>query len=141
MLITKLNITFHCLTSTLINILSFILFLIHLLPSPCHSSEKNIELLWHIYHLILIMSLAAGQKDCDLPKSAITSLHGANTFGQLQNSSSSDSNGGRLHVSGGLCDPHNMHQDHVCINRSDGGPTGSPQLPQLIQIGIIILLI
>lgn len=55
-----------------------------------------------------------GQKDCDLPKSALTSIHGNNSFGQLQNASSNESNGsGRLHVSGGLCEPHNLHQDQV----------------------------
>lgn len=69
-----------------------------------------------MFHILL--SLFIGQKDCDLPKSAITSLHGSNTFGQLQNQTSnvSDStNNSRLHVSSGLCEPHNMHQDQVYI--------------------------
>ncbi|CAO1346666.1 unnamed protein product [Diamesa serratosioi] len=56
----------------------------------------------------------SGQKDCELPKSAITSLHGTNAFGQLQNQTtnvSDSSSNSRLHVSSGLCEPHSMHQD------------------------------
>ncbi|XP_037035032.1 homeobox protein orthopedia isoform X3 [Bradysia coprophila] len=53
-----------------------------------------------------------GQKDCDLPKSALTSIHATGSFGQVPNSTNSESNGGgRLHVSSGLCEPHNIHQD------------------------------
>lgn len=56
-----------------------------------------------------------GQKDCDLPKSALTSIH-SNSFSQGPNSAGSDTNGnGRLHVSSGLCDPHNLHQDQVKV--------------------------
>ena len=60
----------------------------------------------------------SGQKDCELPKSAITSLHGTNAFGQLQNQTtnvSDSSSNSRLHVSSGLCEPHSMHQDQVSI--------------------------
>ncbi|XP_055706844.1 homeobox protein orthopedia isoform X2 [Phlebotomus papatasi] len=59
----------------------------------------------------LSASNLGAQKDCDLPKSAITSLHSSNTFGQLQNSGNTDTNGSRLHVSSGICEPHNIHQD------------------------------
>ncbi|XP_055685669.1 homeobox protein orthopedia [Lutzomyia longipalpis] len=55
--------------------------------------------------------IIAAQKDCDLPKSAITSLHSTNTFGQLQTSGTTDTNGSRLHVSSGICEPHSIHQD------------------------------
>ncbi|XP_055315495.1 homeobox protein orthopedia isoform X1 [Sitodiplosis mosellana] len=44
-----------------------------------------------------------GQKDCDLPKSY--------SYNQLPNAGSSDPGGGRLNVSGGICEPHNLHQD------------------------------
>uniref|UniRef100_A0A182YFM7 Homeobox protein orthopedia n=1 Tax=Anopheles stephensi TaxID=30069 RepID=A0A182YFM7_ANOST len=81
---------------------------------------------------------SAGPKECDLPKSGLTSLHGATGFGQLPNSATTaaDSNGNRLHVNSGgagnggsgggtggggtggggsgagsLCEPHNIHQD------------------------------
>jgi hypothetical protein len=72
--------------------------------------------------------ISGSQKDCDLPKSTI--LHGSNNnFGQLQSqttnvneSAASNNNGGgggntRLHVSGGLCDSHTMHQDQVNIQQ------------------------
>uniref|UniRef100_A0A182QVB9 Homeobox domain-containing protein n=1 Tax=Anopheles farauti TaxID=69004 RepID=A0A182QVB9_9DIPT len=74
-----------------------------------------------------------GPKECDLPKSSLTSLHGATGFGQVPNAASADSNGNRLHVNSGgtntgtggtaggtggsgsgggsLCEPHNIHQD------------------------------
>uniref|UniRef100_A0A182WIJ3 Homeobox protein orthopedia n=1 Tax=Anopheles minimus TaxID=112268 RepID=A0A182WIJ3_9DIPT len=75
-----------------------------------------------------------GPKECDLPKSGLTSLHGATGFGQVPNSATADSNGNRLHVNSGaggnaggagggtggtgggsgtgsLCEPHNIHQD------------------------------
>lgn len=55
----------------------------------------------------------SGQKDCDLPKSSITSLHGSNSFGQVQNSGNDSNGNGRLHVSSGLCNPHDIHQDQV----------------------------
>lgn len=58
------------------------------------------------------INLIVGQKDCDLSKSAISSIHSSNTFGQLQNTGNTDSNG-RLHVSSGLCEPHNIHSDQV----------------------------
>uniref|UniRef100_A0A182IW54 Uncharacterized protein n=1 Tax=Anopheles atroparvus TaxID=41427 RepID=A0A182IW54_ANOAO len=83
-----------------------------------------------------------GPKDCDLPKSGLTSLHGASGFGQVPNSAAADSNGNRLHVNSGsgaggggggtgggstggtgggagggqagsLCEPHNIHQDQL----------------------------
>lgn len=59
-----------------------------------------------------------GSKDCDLSKSALSSLHTSNAFGQMVTNSNSagtpDSNGtGRIHVSGNICDPHNMHSDQV----------------------------
>jgi hypothetical protein len=67
--------------------------------------------------------ISGSQKDCDLPKT--TNLHGSNTFGQLQSqttnvtdnttSNNSNNNNTRLHVSSGLCDSHNMHQDQVNI--------------------------
>ena len=63
--------------------------------------------------------IISGQKDCDITKSALTSLHG-NSFGQLQNQTpniTDPSNNSRLHVSGGLCDPNNMQQDQVCIGK------------------------
>ncbi|XP_031620096.1 homeobox protein orthopedia isoform X2 [Contarinia nasturtii] len=44
-----------------------------------------------------------GQKDCDLPKSY--------SYNQLPNAGSSEPGGGRLNVSGGICEPHNLHQD------------------------------
>lgn len=56
-------------------------------------------------------------KDCDLPKTTV--LHGSNTFGQLQsqtnnvNDNTTSNSNTRLHVSSGLCDSHNMHQDQV----------------------------
>ncbi|XP_052872836.1 homeobox protein orthopedia [Anopheles cruzii] len=81
-----------------------------------------------------------GPKECDLPKSGLTSLHGgAPGFGQVPNPpSNADSNANRLHVNSGsagatpggggsggssgggqgagtgpntLCEPHNIHQD------------------------------
>lgn len=61
--------------------------------------------------------LFSGQKDCDLPKSALTSIHATGSFGQVPNTTNSESNGGgRLHVSSGLCEPHNIHQDQVKYN-------------------------
>lgn len=67
--------------------------------------------------------ISGSQKDCDLPKATI--LHGSNTFGQLQSqtnvsesqsaNNNNNSNNTRLHVSSGLCDSHNMHQDQVII--------------------------
>lgn len=75
-----------------------------------------VESFW-AFHLWKL-SVFIGQKDCDLPKSAITSLHTSNTFGQLQNQTTNvtdSTNNSRLHVSGGLCDPPNMHQDQVYI--------------------------
>lgn len=71
------------------------------------------------------VTLAGVPKECDLSKNPLTSsIHSssANSFGHLAqsvgsnnsgNSGGADSNGGRLHVSSGLCDPHNMHQDQV----------------------------
>ncbi|CAD7078585.1 unnamed protein product [Hermetia illucens] len=60
----------------------------------------------------LSSSVLGGSKDCDLPKSALTSLHG-NNFGQVPTTPTPDTNGssGRLHVSSGLCEPHSMQQD------------------------------
>lgn len=52
----------------------------------------------------LSLQFSPGQKDCDLPKSY--------SYSQLPNAGSSEP-GGRLNVSSGLCDPHNMHQDQV----------------------------
>lgn len=51
--------------------------------------------------------LQPGQKDCDLPKSY--------SYNQLPNAGSSEpgGGGGRLNVSGGICEPHNLHQDQV----------------------------
>lgn len=69
--------------------------------------------------------ISGSQKDCDLPKATV--LHGSNTFGQLQsqtnvsenpsanNNNNSNNGNTRLHVSSGLCDSHNMHQDQVII--------------------------
>uniref|UniRef100_A0A8W7PPV5 Homeobox domain-containing protein n=1 Tax=Anopheles coluzzii TaxID=1518534 RepID=A0A8W7PPV5_ANOCL len=76
-----------------------------------------------------------GPKECDLPKSGLTSLHGATGFGQVPNSGTADSNGNRLHVNSGaggntgsgggtggtgggngagsLCEPHNIHHDQL----------------------------
>lgn len=48
-----------------------------------------------------------GQKDCDLPKSY--------SYNQLPNAGSSEPGGGRLNVSGGICEPHNLHQDQVTL--------------------------
>lgn len=72
------------------------------------------------------MVLAGVPKECDLSKNPLTSsIHSssANSFGHLaqsvgsnnsgNSSGGADSNGGRLHVSSGLCDPHSMHQDQV----------------------------
>ncbi|KAL7046272.1 hypothetical protein ACKWTF_002531 [Chironomus riparius] len=56
--------------------------------------------------------ISGSQKDCDLPKTTV--LHGSNNFGQLQSQTtnvSDTTNNTRLHVSSGLCDSHNMHQD------------------------------
>ncbi|KAL7046278.1 hypothetical protein ACKWTF_002531 [Chironomus riparius] len=56
--------------------------------------------------------IGGSQKDCDLPKTTV--LHGSNNFGQLQSQTtnvSDTTNNTRLHVSSGLCDSHNMHQD------------------------------
>ncbi|XP_070507287.1 homeobox protein orthopedia isoform X4 [Chironomus tepperi] len=56
--------------------------------------------------------ISGSQKDCDLPKTTV--LHGSNNFGQLQSPTtnvSDTTNNTRLHVSSGLCDSHNMHQD------------------------------
>ncbi|KAL5286064.1 OTP family protein [Megaselia abdita] len=61
-----------------------------------------------------LSSSGLGPKDCDLPKSALN-LHGSG-FGQIgnnnpnnNNQNTSETNGtGRLHVSGGLCEPPNM---------------------------------
>lgn len=58
--------------------------------------------------------ISGSQKDCDLPKTTV--LHGSNNFGQLQSPTtnvSDTTNNTRLHVSSGLCDSHNMHQDQV----------------------------
>lgn len=53
------------------------------------------------------MSRLLGQKDCDLPKSY--------TYSQLPNNGSSEP-GGRLNVSGGVCDTHALHQDQVNLD-------------------------
>uniref|UniRef100_T1GF95 Homeobox protein orthopedia n=1 Tax=Megaselia scalaris TaxID=36166 RepID=T1GF95_MEGSC len=58
-------------------------------------------------------------KDCDLPKSALN-LHGGGSggfggAGQIGNNNNqqSETNGtGRLHVSGGLCEPPNMQDQN-----------------------------
>lgn len=61
-----------------------------------------------------IFVVVSGQKDCDLSKSAIGSLHTTNAFGQVVNSGGNDGGGGpRIHVSSNVCDPHGMHQDQV----------------------------
>lgn len=73
-----------------------------------------------ITHNLLLCSCLGIPKECDLSKNPLTSsIHSANSFGHLtqpgsnnSGSSGGDSNG-RLHVSSGLCDPHNMHQDQV----------------------------
>ncbi|CRL03506.1 CLUMA_CG016277, isoform A [Clunio marinus] len=68
--------------------------------------------------------IGGSQKDCDLPKTTV--LHGSNTFGQLQSqttnvtdnttaNNNNNNNNTRLHVSSGICDSHNMHQDQVNI--------------------------
>ncbi|KAL9701247.1 hypothetical protein quinque_004688 [Culex quinquefasciatus] len=76
-----------------------------------------------------------GPKECDLPKGGLTSLHGGgNGFGTVPNSAggaTSDSNGNRLHVGGGansgssggssgggLCEPHNIHQDQISMDKN-----------------------
>lgn len=68
----------------------------------------------NIYSIVwFVCPFIAGPKDCDLPKSGLTSIH-TNSYSQGPNSGGSDSNAnGRLHVSSGLCDPHTMHQDQV----------------------------
>lgn len=53
----------------------------------------------------MVVCLILGQKDCDLPKSY--------SYNQLPNAGSSEPGGGRLNVTGGLCEPHNLHQDQV----------------------------
>lgn len=67
---------------------------------------------------IFFNGISGSQKDCDLPKTTV--LHGSNTFGQLQSQTSNDNstsnnNNTRLHVSGGICDSHTMHQDQVSV--------------------------
>lgn len=73
------------------------------------------------YRQFVVVSVRLGvPKECDLVKNPLSSsIHSANSFGHLtqpgsnnSGSSGGDSNG-RLHVSSGLCDPHNMHQDQV----------------------------
>lgn len=53
----------------------------------------------------MVVCFVLGQKDCDLPKSY--------SYNQLPNAGSSEPGGGRLNVSGGICEPHNLHQDQV----------------------------
>lgn len=89
------------------------------LPLPlCTSICVSIQLWLRKFSDLFFNGISGSQKDCDLPKTTV--LHGSNTFAQLQsqtnnvsdNASSNNSNT-RLHVSSGLCDSHNMHQDQV----------------------------
>lgn len=56
------------------------------------------------YLMLKFLQLLTGQKDCDLPKSY--------SYNQLPNTGS-DQGGGRLNISSGICEPHNLHQDQV----------------------------
>lgn len=53
----------------------------------------------------MVVCFILGQKDCDLSKSY--------SYNQLPNAGSSEPGGGRLNVTGGICEPHNLHQDQV----------------------------
>lgn len=65
-------------------------------------SEKTSKKFWFFYyHRFSVL----GQKDCDLPKSY--------SYNQLPNAGSSDPGGGRLNISSGICEPHNLHHDQV----------------------------